>query len=336
MGNGVKQKRATIRAVAKHAGVSRSTVSRVLTGSPSVSDAARKSVQQAIDDLGYVPSRAAQSLATKRAGVAVLVIPEDIDHFFAEPFFTPVITGIDAELSEAGYILTMFIASSEAREKGEQYLLSGAADGALVLSHRLPDESVRQLMGSIPVVFGGLSPCPDSHPYYVDADNREGGYLAARHLIDAGHTKIAMITGDLEMPASEHRLEGFNRALKEENLVAEGIEAGESTRRGGYQAMGELLDTARPTAVFVGGDLMARGAISCATDRGLRVPEDVAVVGFDDAAAATSEWPQLTTIRQPLNEYGREMARMLLNLLSGEEPDAPVVLPVELVVRETA
>lgn len=337
---GSKPRRATIEAVAKEAGVSRSTVSRVLTKSPLVSDETRKAVEAAIEELAYVPSRAAQSLAKQRTGVAVLVIPEDIQHFFSEPFFAPVITGIDQELSEADYILTMFIASHDARARGEQYLLSGTADGVFILSHRLPDESSVALASKIPVVFGGVPPLPEEHPYYVDSDNRLGGYLAGRHLVDRGHTQIAMVTGDMEMPASTHRLEGFQRALDEAGLQPVGVADGASTRPGGREAMESLLENADPTAVFVAGDLMARGAVDCAEQKGLEIPGDLAIVGFDDAAAATSETPTsetptLTTIKQSLPEYGRAMARMLLDLINGEQAEGPVQLPVELVIRET-
>lgn len=334
---GRKPQRATIEAVAEKAGVSRSTVSRVLTKSPLVSDQAKKAVEEAIEELSYVPSRAAQSLAKRKTGIAVLVVPEDIQHFFSEPFFVPVIQGIDEELSKADYILTMFIASSDARERGEQYLLSGAADGVFILSHRLADETAVALAAKIPVVFGGLPPSPEEHPHFVDSDNKSGGYLAARHLIDSGHTRIAIITGDMEMPASTDRLEGFNEALVEEGLKPVGVVDGKSTRQGGNEALETLLEEAdiAPTAVFVAGDLMARGVVDRAEQEGLEVPVELAIVGFDDAAAATSQAPSLTTIRQRLDDYGRAMAVMLLDLIKTGKAEGPVRLPVELVKRET-
>lgn len=316
--------------------MSRSTVSRVLTGSPLVSEEARKSVEKAIEDLNYVPSRAARLLASQKAGVIVLVIPEDVSHVFSEPFFAPVIAGIDEELEDTDFILTLFVASGASRRKAERYLLSGSADGALVLSHHLSDQFVSGLVDSIPTVFGGRPPESDGHLYYVDSDNVQGGYLAGRYLLNAGHRAIAVITGDMDMPASADRLEGFTKALLEANVEPESIREGNSTRQGGHEAMVAVLENSKPSAVFVAGDLMARGAIECVIERGLQIPEDIAIVGFDDAIAATNEHPRLTTIHQPLYEYGRAMAKMLLDVLESGETKTPVVLPTHVVARDTA
>lgn len=315
--------------------MSRSTVSRVLTGSPLVSDAAREAVERAIAKLNYVPNRAAQALASNRTRSIVLLVPENIGKFFADPFFAPVIAGIDAELRESDFVFTMFIASRADDQKAVNYLSAEVAEGVIVLSHHVADAFVEKLRVFLPVIFGGRPRSPAPGDYYVDVDNVAGGALATQHLVDRGYRHIAAITAALDQPYAVDRLEGFNVTLQDAGLIPAGIADGQSTYQGGFEAMRELLAAGPVDAVFAASDLMARGACDYLLTNGYAIPSDVAVIGFDDSGAATASEPHLTTVRQPLREMGRTLARTLVELLEGEVAPTRTLLPVELVQRET-
>ncbi|MEV4776987.1 LacI family transcriptional regulator [Microbacterium sp. LTA6] len=330
--------RATIEEVAATAGVSRSTVSRVVNGSTAVSAEALTAVQDAIQRLNYVPNRAARTLASRQTHAIALIVPEDTTRFFGDPFFAAIVAGISARMIRSDYILNLLIASDDPGEKTTSFVRNGGVDGAIIVSHHTSDSFVDRIAESVPVVFGGRPITARPNDYMVDVDNVLGGRDAAQYLIDRGHRRIATVTGSLTMPAAVDRLHGFREALAGAGLepVAE-IDGGFS-EEGAAEAARRLLasGSALPDAIFVASDLMARGVLQVLRGAGVRVPDDVAVIGFDDSQVAVAVDPPLTTIRQPMYAQGETMASVLLDVLAGLEPAHATILSTELVVRASA
>jgi DNA-binding LacI/PurR family transcriptional regulator len=328
---------ATLEMVAAEAGVSRSTVSRVVNGSPSVSPDAVDSVSAAIRKLNYVPNRAARSLVNRHTMAVALIVPEETSRFFGDPYFAAVISGIMSRLDDSDYVLNLLVASSDPGHKTTRYLLGGNVDGALVVSHHRTGQSFAEVASQLPVVFGGRpAGASDGEAHYVDVDNVEGGRMATEHLLERGRRRIATIAGPLDMPAGIDRLRGWREALGAAGMPSDLVAVGDFTTAGGERAMAELLDREPGIdAVFAASDLMAVGAIATLRRRGIAVPCDVAVIGYDDSPAAVTGPVRLTTINQPSAEMGARMAGMLLQLLEGERP-APLILPARLVARDSA
>ena len=329
----------TLEMVAAAAGVSRSTVSRVVNRSPNVRPVVVEAVQRAIDALNYVPNRAARSLAGRHSYAMALLVPEDASRFFGDPYFAAVVQGITTALEHSDYVLNLLVASEGPAGKTRRYLQGGNVDGALVVSHHPSNTDLREVNDSLPMVFGGRPAVSDLGPcYWVDVDNVDGARQATRHLVGLGRRRIATITGPADMPASVDRLAGWHEVLTASGLAVDAVEAGDFTTDGGARAMRQLLDRVPDLdAVFVASDLMARGALGVLAERGLGVPDDVAVVGYDDSPAATSAVPALTTVSQPSELMGARMTDMLLGLLAGREPESRAcVLQTRLVVRGTA
>lgn len=328
----------TLEMVAAAAGVSRATVSRVVNASPKVSPDAVEAVQAAIARLGYTPNRAARSLANRRSMVIALVVPEDTARLFGDPYFAAIVKGITDELDASDYVLNLHLARSESAEKTLHYLTGGNVDGALVVSHHSGDEFLSTLGRHLPVVFGGRPIDPEAvDSIYIDIDNAAAAYDGTRYLIDSGCTRIATVTGPGDMPAGIDRLEGFRRALAEAGMPADLVADGDFTMTGGARAARELLDRGESfDGLFVASDLMAVGAVTALRERGLRVPDDVKVMGFDDSPAALTGEVALTTVRQPSEEQGRLLARTLLQLLRGEDAARRTIMPTDIVVRQSA
>ncbi len=328
----------TLEMVAALAGVSRSTVSRVVNDSPKVTPEATDAVNRAIEALGYVPNRAARTLASRKTQAVALVIPENTAKFFADPFFASVIQGIAMRLASTDYTLSLLIASETNPEKTRRYLQGGNVDGALILSHHSDDISYRALARTLPVVFGGR-PMSDegTDNYVVDVDNIEAARIATGLLIELGRTRIATIAGRQDMAAGLDRVEGWRGALGDAGLPASLLEVGEFTVAGGAAAMTRLLERGEPfDGLFSASDQMAFGALSVLRERGIRVPEDVAIVGFDDDHFAINSHPRLTTVSQPSVELGARMAEVLVSLIEGEPVEKLTVMPTTVVRRESA
>ncbi|MGV9374194.1 LacI family DNA-binding transcriptional regulator [Nonomuraea sp. NPDC003707] len=327
----------TLDEVARRAGVSRGTVSRVINNAPHVSRAARQAVERAIKDLGYVPNVAARSLATQRSGAVVLAVSSDDQALFTNPFFAEVIVGVNAVLEETDLELLLILAASErGRNRLARVLQSRRADGVMLLALRENDPLAKvAAQGGVPVVYGGRS-LGGSNDWYVDADNRDGARQAAEYLISTGRTRIATITGSLDMHVGVSRYLGFRDALALAGLGDERVAHGDFTEASGAAAMAHLLkEHPDLDAVLIASDEMAAGALGVLKEHGRAVPDEIAVVGFDDVVTARHTHPALTTVRQPIKALGREMTRMLLALIRGEEP-TPLILPTELVIRESA
>lgn len=328
---------ATIEEVAAAAGVSRSTVSRVVNGSSAVSPAALAAVRRAISELAYVPNRAARTLASSRTNAIGLVVPEETDRIFGDPYFAAVVAGVSARLRSTPYVLNLFFAGDGSGDKMAGYIGGGYIDGAIIVSHHRDDAFVQRIADAVPVVFGGRPAAPHADSHYVDADNVAAARAATEYLLGRGHRRIATVTGPQTMSAGRDRLQGYREALAAAGVDAAQVEDGAYTTAGGAEAMRRILDDGdRPDAVFVASDLMARGALTALADRGISVPSDIALVGFDDSPIATSVWPRLTTIRQPSFEMGGAMANVLLDLLAGRTAPTATIMPAELVVRDSA
>lgn len=334
--------RPTLEAVAAHAGVSRATVSRVVNGSSGVRASVREKVQQAVDDLGYVPNSAARSLVTRRTGAVAVVIAEPERRVFADPFFAQQLRGISRELSASDtQLLLLLVENSRDYDRIGRYLSGGHVDGTLMFSlHRDDPLPSMATASGLPTVFGGRPDWPgadlDPQLLYVDTDNRDGARQAVRHLLDRGRQRIAVITGPLDQTSAADRLDGYRDALGDAGTVAHG----DFTAEGGERAMAELLDRCPELdAVFAGSDLMASGALRTLRARGLSVPRDVAVVGYDDIAPAGWADPPLTTVHQDVEEMGRLMASLLLRRLEARADHdllRPVITPAELIVRASS
>lgn len=334
---GLSRGSATIEEVAALAGVSRSTVSRVVNGSTAVSSTALEAVRRAIDTLNYVPNRAARSLASRQTQAIALVVPEDTARFFGDPFFASVVGGIHARLSRTDYVLNLILANGDPRDKATSYLRSGSVDGAIVTSHHASDTFIDRIAAALPVVYGGRPLHARDVDYYVDVDNVAGGRSAAQYLLGRGHRRIGTISGPLGMAPALDRLEGFRAALAEAGLEPFVVEEGDFSEDGAAASTRRILSRGElPDALFVASDLMARGTLEALRSAGLRVPEDIAVMGFDDSPVATSVTPALTTVRQPSRAQGEHMAAVLLDLLAGRTPVRETLLPTELVVRDSA
>lgn len=328
--------RATIEEVASAAGVSRSTVSRVVNGSTAVSPEALESVKRAIEELSYVPNRAARSLASRQTHAIALIVPEDTTRFFGDPFFAAIVAGITGALRGSDYLLNLLIASDDPGDKMTSFVRNGGVDGALIVSHHTSDAFIDRVADAVPVVWGGRPVRIREGDYVVDVDNVAGARAATRHLIETGRTRIATISGPITMVSSVDRVQGFRGALADAGLSPFAEEAGDYSEVSGADAARRILEAGRPDAIFVASDLMARGALTALRSAGIRVPEDVALVGFDDSSVAVSTEPQLTTMRQPMYAQGEAMAGVLLSRLAGRDPAHTTILPTELVVRASS
>ncbi|MBH5338078.1 LacI family DNA-binding transcriptional regulator [Streptomyces pactum] len=344
-------RRPTLEEVAARAGVGRGTVSRVINGSPRVSERTRTAVERAVAELGYVPNRVARALAANRADAVALVIPEPETRLFAEPYFSDIIRGVGAELAEADLqLLLTLIRTPKERQRFADYLSGHRVDGVLVVSLHA-DDPLPDLLEriEIPAVLGGRRSAHESVPY-VDSDNTGGAQAAVEHLIGRGRRAVATITGPTDMYVAQCRLDGYRAAVEAAGRRVDPglIGTADFTEEGGRRAMRALLDRAPELdAVFAASDVMAAGARQVLREAGRSVPGDVALVGFDDSVVAHHMDPPLTSVRQPVQEMGRMMVRLLLEQIGprregGVPQDRPAedprrhVLPTELVRRASS
>ncbi|MBD5785432.1 LacI family DNA-binding transcriptional regulator [Cellulosimicrobium terreum] len=348
MSEDLRRSAPTLEDVAKVAGVSRATVSRVVNGKRKVAPKVQEIVMEAVATTGYVPNRAARSLVTRRSGTVLVVVsgpepdPEDenyLSQVLADPFFGRVVGSFVRSLRPLDVHPVLMVADSDlTRRQAVSYLRFGNADGALLVSTHAQDPLPDLLLstGRPTVLFARPHhPTPIS---YVDVANADGARLAAEHLLVRGCRSVGVLTGPLDVPAARERLDGFRDAMARRGHAFVPSVEGNFTFESGEAAMAELL-AARPgiDGVFACNDVMAQGAIHTLQAAGRRVPDDVAVVGFDDSSASTRSRPTLTTVRQPVEQMAAEMARMLLEQVEAGEPGVTsVIFEPTLVVRESA
>lgn len=333
-------RRPTIKTVAARAGVGRTTVSRVVNGSHLVSADARTRVLAAIKELNYVPNSVARGLVTSRTDAVALVIPESASRLGSEPFFAALIRGVSQALADRRTQLQLMLVRDQAeREQLTESVAERRVDGVLLVSVHSDDPLPAMLeeMG-LPTVLAGRRDA-DERLSYVHADNTGGATEAVRHLLRSGRKKVATIAGPLDMDVGRSRLEGWRTAHEEAGLSAPEtlVEVGDFSWESGSQAMRSLLERAPDLdAVFAASDLMAIGALEELRRQKRQVPGDVAVVGFEDSPHARWTNPPLTTVRQPVEELGSTMVRILADIIEPGGDRQQLMLPTELVVRESS
>lgn len=329
----------TLEEIARISGVSRSTVSRVINQQPHVSEDVRKRVLQVIQETGYQPHLAARSLASNRSWMVGLVLPRSVSAFFTDPYFPHLTQGVAQACNQHDFTLGLFLVGTEEDEEKILPRVSrkGMLDGVLIQSGQFGDQLIARLVKlNLPVVVLGC-PLHSADVSYIDVDNFSGAYSATSHLIRLGYQRIGTITGLAGSTPTVDRLEGYTKALidrgrnPDPSLVVEG----DFTEEGGYYAMQQLL-SAKPDAVFAASDLMAIGAMRATREAGLKIPEEVAFVGFDDVSVAIYATPKLTTIRQPITSFGINAIETLIDLIeNGINPPRRMIMHTELIIRDS-
>lgn len=330
--------RLTLESIAELAGVSRSTVSRVINNQANVRPEVRARVLDVIAQTGYQPDPAARRLAGQRANIIGLVIAEPAQALFADPYFPRLIQGITRACNGLDLTLSLFLFHTKA-EEADLYLRilrSKLFDGLIVTGTHIDDPLIPQLIdNNLPFVMVGRHEHPRVN--FIDSDNLAGAYTAVAHLIRLGYRRIGHITGHLKNRSALDRREGYLNALRDrgravdESLIAEG----DYTEASAYEAMHRLL-AKQVDAVFAGSDTMALGTLRALRETNTAVPEQVAVIGFDDLPPASLAIPRLSTVRQPIRHLGTLAVETLMDILdNGLEPARRIILPTELIIRET-
>lgn len=330
----------TLDEVARVAGVSRATASRAINGGQKVSARAQSAVDLAVRELGYVPHPAARSLATRRTDSIAVLVPEPDDRVFSDPFFAGTLRGVNRVLSERDIQLVLLLARPGAdTERTLRYLTNRHVDGAIVTSHHRDDRLAEHLADiGLPCVFGGRPWTGGDRISYVDVDNVAGERKATEVLLARGCTRIGTVAGPADMTAAVDRLAGWTQAMTAAGLPVDAVEHGDFTEASGETACRALLERHPDLdGLVVASDLMAAGAMRVLAALGRRVPDDVAVIGFDDLGVAERTTPPLTTVRQPVEEMAERAARLLLDRVdAGDAEPVRVVVPPVLVRRDSA
>lgn len=330
----------TLDEVARVAGVSRATASRAINGGQRVSPRAQAAVDAAVRTLGYVPNPAARSLVTRRTDSVAVVVPEPDERVFSDPFFAGTLRGVTHVLAERDLQLVLLLTRPGAStQRTLRYLRNRHVDGALVVSHHRDDQLAEELSRTdLPCVFGGR-PWSSAHQVaYVDVDNVSGERQATEVLVERGCRRIGTVAGPADMTAGEDRLAGWRQAMAAAGLPDDAVAYGDFTDPGGEAAARELLERHPDLdGLVVASDLMAVGALRVLAATGRRVPDDVAVVGYDDLGVAERTTPPLTTMRQPVSEMAERATRLLLEQIDGRGQSRPmrVIIPPVLVRRDS-
>ncbi|MEG8947115.1 LacI family DNA-binding transcriptional regulator [Rosettibacter firmus] len=330
----------TIKDVAKKAGVSIATVSLVLHKSNRISTVTRNKVLKAIKELNYHPSRSAKGLVTRTTGNIGFVLTED--HFLrTEPFYTKIFLGTEFVTRDNDYYVLLSTIKREFHEDDPlpRFILEKNVDG-IIIAGKVPNLFISKLSKyKIPLVFVDYYP-PQGDYNVVLIDNIKGGFLATKYLIELGHKDIAFVGGDITHPSITDRFIGYKQALESSGLSINPdiiiTDEDYPSRANGYDAANRLLNQSKNiTAIFACNDAMALGILQYCYDNGIKVPDDISIVGFDDVESDISSTPQLTTIRVPKTELGIEAMNLMVNLLKEKEKfqTRKILVPVELIIR---
>jgi LacI family transcriptional regulator len=328
----------TLEDVAKRAGVSRSTVSRVINDHPNVSENVRRRVLKVIQKTSYRPHAAARTLASQHSWTIGLVLPQSMSSFFTDPYFPHLTKGIAQACNQYNYTLALFLVDTKDDEEKIFPRISrkGLLDGVLVQSGHHGDQQIigDLIDANLPLVVLGR-PFRSDNVSYIDINNIKASSTAVDHLVRLGHQRIGTITGPENSTVGIDRKAGYMKTLTDHGYTIDKslIIEGDFTEVGGYSAMQRLLP-ARPDAVFAASDLMVLGAMRAAREAGFRIPEDIAFIGFDDLPLAALPDIQLTTICQPVRQFGIQAIELLIDQINhGINPPRRVILEAELIVR---
>jgi LacI family transcriptional regulator len=333
-------KRLTLEEIGEIAGVSRATVSRVINNHPNIRPEVRERVKKVIAETGYQPNLAARSLASNESKILGLIMPSILQSAFTDPYYPRLVQGISRACNENDYTVSLFLFQTEEEEERmiQRIAGNGLIGGLIVTADTFHNPFVHKLQEyQIPFVQIGRPRDEDANRIsFVDVDNEAGSYLATLHLIQQGYERIAEIA-TAHNTAGMDRDAGYRRALSERRFPIDSnlIVYGDFSEKSGYRAMKELLPH-KPDAIFIQSDAMSQGAMKALREAGLRVPDDIAIVSFDDLPLAMNAEPPLTAIRQPILHVGALAVETLIDMLkTSTEPPRHIILPVELVIRAT-
>ncbi len=330
----------SLKDIAQLSGVSRSTVSRVINDQPYVSEENRERVWRVIQEHNYQPNLAARALVSQRSKVIGVLIPHDVVDLFTDPFFAILIKGITAASNSRGYGVMLWLARANGDHRVYLNAFNESLIDGIVIASATFDASFLDWLTHLgkPIVFVGAAPQAMPEASFVDVDNRAGAMMATRHLLERGCHRIGMIEGRSEQIANVQRREGYTEALESAGITVDPtwiIPDGNFTESGGYTCMKHLLAQG-VDGVFAANDMMALGAIRAIREAGFLVPQDIAVIGFDDVPFSAVFSPPLSTISQPIDLLGEEATQTLIHLLDNAVPGGLYkTLPVELVIRES-
>jgi LacI family transcriptional regulator len=324
--------------IAKIAGVSRSTVSRVINNHPNVSRHTRDRVRDVIQEQHYHPNLAARSLVVQETHILSLVIPQAVTSTFTDPYFPMLIQSVMERAYELDYAVMLWVSNKmEDTHRYKHRILRNSYFDGLLIAAAVNDDPIIPYLSQANFPFVIIGPPPVQHLNYIDIDNENASEVAVLHLLNLGWERVATITGPMNLGSSVSRMRGylnaFQRAGKpvDETLIVEG----NYDEPSGYQAMRTLIERGA-NAVFCASDMMALGALRAIAECGLKSPDNIGIVSFDDLPVAAAATPPLTTIRQPIQALGSMAAQMLVDLLNGQaRPPYQRILPASLIVRES-
>ena len=327
----------TLEDIARLSDVSRSTVSRVINSDAKVKEETRLKVLKVIQSIDFQPNLAARGLATGRTNVIGVIIPARVSVIFADPYFPVFLQGVSSACNNRTYSVMLWLAEPDyERRMIPRILHNGLMDGVVVASTLMDDPIVKSLFESkMPFILIGRHPSMDVN--FLDVDNLQAARKATLHLLRLGYKRVATITGSQDQVAGFDRYQGYLNALQDydRTIRPELVADGDFTEEGGYHAMARLLPQ-KPDAVFAASDMTAYGAMRAIHEANLRIPEDVAVVGFDDIPASARTTPALTTVRQPVQQMGSKAAEVLINVIENDiTATQKLIMDTELVVRES-
>lgn len=330
----------TIKEVAKLAGVATSTVSRVISDSPRISDETKKNVKEAMEKLGYHPNAIARSLVNKSTKTIGIVMPQSTQMAFLNPFFPEALSGIAAAAHEQGYCILLSTGNNddEQLESISNIAMGGRVDGIIIMYSSVDNVILDTVRGlKLPVLIIG-KPLRAKGVLYVDNDNVEACYSVTEKLIKKGHKSIALLGGKLKLIVSLDRLDGYRNALLKNKIpfARELIKECEFTKECGYLKMKELLQLKDiPTAIVATDDVMAFGAMDAIKEAGLRIPEDIEIISFNNVPLAEFVNPSLTSVDINAPMLGYESARLMIGKIKGSTKENKVIVPTKLVYRES-
>lgn len=332
----------TIKEVAKMAGVSPSTVSRVISDSPRISEDTKKAVREAMEELGYHPNAIARSLVSKATKTIGIVMPQSTESAFLNPFFPQALSGVSAAAHEQGYCILLSTGNDEKEqlESIQSIVMGGRVDGVIIMYSAVDNKVLDALKKmNTPVVVIG-KPLKTKGTLFVDNDNVEASFKVTEKLIENGHKKIALMSGSFKFVVSLDRLDGYMSALNKHNISFNKsyiVEISEIQKESGYKMAKGLLELEeRPTALVVTDDVMAFGAMDAIKEKGLKIPQEIEIMSFNNVPSAELTQPSLTSVDIDAFSLGYEASKLIIEKIKGEEETDRVIIPTKIIYRESS